>query len=212
MRANLQVSAVVDIACLRPCGDGGYCVNLAGTAGCRLQRGRMGIHLLWIVCVDRWNIHGRHFKIRPKIKIIRTSFLQAARANDTFKLPQHHHVPSRQSPPHAVPCHAPPACPCFLPPTCWVLHATLPVILPAYLSGPRLPPSPGGHHHQNPIVQPVPSTTSTTKQPSSRTQYRTPSKSPDSSPTLHHSPWCHPKKRSAVVPRPIPPVARGAVI
>lgn len=46
LRANLQVSALVDIACLRQCGEGGYCVNLAGTAGCR------SIHLLWIVCMD----------------------------------------------------------------------------------------------------------------------------------------------------------------
>lgn len=103
MRANLQVSAVVDIACLRPCGEGGYCVNLAGTAGCRLQRGRMGIHFLWIVCVGRWNIHGRHFKAQDQDHL--HQFSPSSQSKRHFQAPT---ASPRPIPPEPTSCHAMP--------------------------------------------------------------------------------------------------------
>lgn len=205
VRANLQVSALVDIACLRPCGEGGYCVNLAGTAGCR------SIHLLWIVCMD-WGFPlpiedpRQAFQDKVQIKTVHPQFSPAARASRHFPPPQHHHVPSRQSPPHAMQCHAPPACPCFLPPTCFgfcmlrylssYMHTfrAREYLPPPGDPPPRRPPSP------NPIVQPYPAPRAPPNSPHlTPSRYRTPSKSPDSSPpTLHHAPrLVPPQKRTA---------------
>lgn len=119
----------------------------------------------------------------PRSRLFVLNSVPAARANRHFSPPP---VSPRSIPPpeptscHAMPCTASLS---MLPSAYMlrVLHATLPVILPAYLSGPRLPP-PRGLPSPNPIVQPVPNQSSTPP----NSPHLTPSIKPHQNPPTAH--------------------------